>query len=227
MSTLVWGASGSHNFETGVDRGVLYAPGTGVGVPWNGLKAVKEKAQGGDPQAYYHDGIKFLQISAGEDFSATIEAFSAPVEFASCDGTANIYSGLYITQQPRKQFGVCYRTLIGNELEAHGLGYKLHIVYNALARPTNRDNLSLGSNAEPLELSWDVETVPLSMSGFRPTAHIVINSLTSTPGHMAAMESILYGSEGVDPRQPTFDEVITIFETAEEDLFTANFGETF
>jgi len=211
MTRLVWGATGTRNFETGVDRGVLFPPNAAAGVPWNGLTSVKEAPSGGEPEAYYLDGIKFLQISSAEEFNATIEAFSAPAEFGPCDGTSSIYAGLFITQQPRKQFGFSYRTLIGNDVEAENHGYKLHLVYNALAKPADRDRSTIGDNVEPLTLSWAVTTVPPVITGFKPSAHLVINSTLATLAHITAVENILYGSLGVDPRMPTMAEIVSIF----------------
>lgn len=212
MTRLVWGATGSRKFESGVDRGVLFPPSAAVGVPWNGLISVKEAPSGGEAQPYYLDGIKYLQIASAEEFNATIEAFTSPPEFDICDGTANIYAGLFITQQPRKQFGFSYRSLVGNDVAGQEYGYKLHIIYNALASPTEHSNVSLGgSNADPLYLIWNVTTVPPVITGFKPSAHIIISSLTSSPEHLAAVEDILYGVVSVAPRQPTVAELITIF----------------
>ena len=211
MTRLVWGATGSRNYEAGVDRGVLFPPNGAAGVPWNGLTSVNEEPSGGEPTAYYLDGIKYLQIASSEEYAATIEALSAPAEFAVCDGTAAIYAGLFISQQPRKQFGFSYRTLLGNDIDADDHGYKLHLVYNALAKPTSRDYASLGASTDPMALSWAITTVPPTVSGFKPSAHIVINSLTATAPHMTAVENIVYGSSTLIPRQPTIQELVTIF----------------
>lgn len=212
MARLVWGERGTRIFEAGVDRGVLYPPNAAIGVPWSGLVSVREAPNGGEPQSYYQDGVKYFQISSSEEFKGTIRAFSAPEEFALCDGVANIYAGLSITQQPRKQFGFAYRTLIGNDVAAEGRGYKLHLIYNALAKPSNRDNLSLSDTTEPMDLSWDIETLPPLITGFKPSAHLVISSLSAAPEHLQAVESIMYGQDGgSDPRQPTISDLITIF----------------
>lgn len=213
MATIAWGASGTRAFEAGVDRGVLYPP-TGPGVPWNGLTAVNEAPSGGSPEAYYLDGIKYLQIASSEEFNATIDAFSAPDEFGPCDGTTSIYAGLQITQQPRKLFAFCYRTLIGNDIDGSDHGYKLHLVYNALATPSSRNNASLGDSVDPMALSWAITTVPPAISNAKPSAHMVINSLTASSSHLSAVETILYGSEGVDPRMPSIADLLTIFATA-------------
>lgn len=225
MSQLVWGATGTRLFETGVDRGVLFPPNAAAGVAWNGLTSVKEAPSGGDPQSFYLDGVKYFQIASSEDFDATIEAFSAPVEFAACDGTANIYAGLFITQQPRKQFGFSYRTLVGNDVDADGHGYKIHLVYNALAKPTHRERLSIADNTEPMALSWDVTTVPPAISGFKPSAHLVIDSLTASAQHLTAVENIIYGQVGIDPRLPTVSELLTIFATVSVPLSITDNGD--
>lgn len=210
MAKLVWNAAGSRFFEAGVDQGVLFAPNS-IGVAWSGLTSVKEAPSGADPQAYYLDGIKYLQVSSGEEFNATIEAFSAPPEFDVCDGTANLFQGLYITQQPRKQFNFCYRTLIGNDAYGQDYGYKLHLVWNALAKPTGRDNVSIADSNDPMALSWDITTVPPTMTGVKPTAHMVVNAVTATPTHLSMLESIIYGTDFVDPRMPSAAEVMDIF----------------
>lgn len=212
MSRLVWGETGSRVFEAGVDRGVLYPPAGAIGVPWNGLTSVKEAPNGGEPQAFYQDGVKYFQIASAEEFKATIEAFSSPPEFAACDGIANIYAGLSISQQPRKQFGFAYRTLIGNDVAAENYGYKLHLVYNALASPSGRARNSLSDSTESMDLSWNIETVPPPVTGFKPSAHLVISSVTSSIGHLAAVENIVYGQDGgATARQPTIAELIAIF----------------
>lgn len=212
MSRLVWGAAGSRVFETGLDRGVLFPPAGAVGVPWNGLVSVKEAPDGGEPQAFYLDGVKYFQIASAEEFKATIEALSAPPEFALCDGVASIYAGLSISQQPRKSFGFSYRSLIGNDVSAEAYGYKLHLVYGALAHPTDRDHASLSDSTDPMDLSWDIECVPPAITGFKPSAHLVISSLTASSAHLTAVENIVYGSDGgSNSRQPTVAELVTIF----------------
>jgi len=211
MARLVWGASGTRKYEAGVDRGVLYPSNLSYGVPWNGLTSVKEAPSGGDPQPYYLDGIKYLQVASAEEFNSTIEAFTAPPEFDVCDGTANIYAGVFITQQPRKAFSFSYRTLIGNDLQSDAFGYKLHIIYNCLAKPTSRDNQTLNDSVDAMTLSWDVTTVPPPITGFKPSAHIVIDSTKADPSHLEAVENVLYGSESSESRLLTVQEIMTIF----------------
>lgn len=212
MTRLQWGEVGTRKFEAGVDRGVLYPPNAADGVAWNGLISVKEAPFGGQPQSYYQDGVKYIQIASFEEFDATIEAFSAPAEFYLCDGTHNLYAGLLITQQPRQQFDFTYRSLVGNELLGEAFGYKIHLVYNALAKPALRTNQSLSNVTEPMTLSWDITTVPVPMWGIKPTAHLVIDTTTAPSAEVEAVENMLYGQEGVPPRMPTQTEVIELFQ---------------
>lgn len=211
MARLVWGVAGSRGYETGVDRGVLYPPNSAIGVPWNGLTSVDEKPSGGEPQPFYLDGVKYLQIANGEEFAATLSAYSSPIEFGPCDGTSNIYAGLFITQQPRKQFGLTYRSLRGNDVNEAGYGYKIHLVYNALAKPSTRSNSSIADTTEVMELSWDISTIPPAITGFKPSAHLVIDSVSTDPAHLTAIENILYGSDADNPRLPDVSEILTIF----------------
>lgn len=211
MTKIVWGATGARGFEAGVDRGVLFAPQAPAGVAWNGLLSVKEAPSGGEPTPYYMDGIKFLQVATGEEFNATIDALSSPAEFALCDGTANIFAGLFITQQPRKAFAFAYRTLIGNDVDAENYGYKIHLVWGAFAQPATRNNASLSDTSDPMDLSWDITTVPQVISGFRPSAHMIINSLLATTLHLSTLEDILYGTDFALSRMPSQQEVVDIF----------------
>lgn len=211
MTRLVWGDSGSRKFETGIDRGVLYAPSAPGGVAWNGITAVNENPSGGAPQSYYLDGIKYLQVSGAEEYAATIQALSAPAEFAECDGTGQIYAGLFVTQQPRKQFDFAYRTLVGNDVAGETAGYKLHLIYNALAAPSSRDNQTLSTTATPVDMSWALTTVPPLIPGYKPTAHLVIDTMFTDTIKLNAIENLLYGTDGVAARMPTPTEIIAIF----------------
>lgn len=215
MPRIIWGTSGSRIYETGVNSGVLFPPNNADGVPWNGLTSVNETPTGGDAQAFYQDGIKYFQISSAEEYKATINALSAPKEFALCDGIKNIYAGLAISQQPRKTFGFSYITIIGNDTAREDYGYNLHLVYNAIARPTNRTNASLSASTDTTDLSWEIETLPPNIVGFKPAAHIVLNSLTAPPEAMTAVENVVYGIDGGPAaRQPTINELIIIFQNA-------------
>lgn len=195
MSKLTWGATGERFFEAGVDRGVLYVPGL-AGAAWNGLTAIKEAPTGGEPRPYYIDGFKYVNISAAEEFNATIEAFSSPSEFAVCDGNLQLAAGLFVTQQPRLSFGLSYRTLVGDDLVGVENGYKIHLVYNALAEPAGRDNNSTNGSIDPLALSWSISTRPPIAMGYKSTAHLIIQTKDLDPIKLEALEAVLYGDDG-------------------------------
>lgn len=214
MAQLVWGSAGERYYEAGADRGVLYVDG--VAVPWNGLTAVKENPTGGEPKPYYLDGIKYLNISAAEEFEATIEAFASPREFDLCDGTASISNGLFITQQPRKAFGFSYRTRIGNDLQGLDLGYKIHIVYNALAAPSSRDNASLTDSPTLNALSWAITTTPPRISSYKPTAHMVIDSRRTPAPLLGRIEGVLYGTSTTSAALPSAVDLVGLFTDYEE-----------
>lgn len=213
---IEWGLPGERTYEVGIDRGVLY-PRTGPGVPWNGLVSVNENTSGGDPEPFYKDGVKYMDLISSEDFAATIEAYSAPAEFAACDGTKALSPGLFATQQPRKSFSLSYRTLIGNDLEGVEYGYKLHIVYNATAAPSSRTNQTTSDNTTPGTRQWNIATVPPPATTFKPTAHFVIDSTKADPYFLEEIESYLYGREGFDARLPSQAEIVTILGNRIED----------
>lgn len=210
MARLNWDEAGKRFYEIGVDRGVLYVD-SDPGVPWIGLISVSENPSGGSPKPYYIDGIKYLNIASAEEFEATINAFSSPREFGPCDGTKRIHNGLFVTQQPRKPFGFSYRSKLGNEIEGQDYAYKIHLVYNALAGSTQRDNKTINSSVDAVQLSWAITTLAPSITGFKPTAHLVIDSRETDPTILASVEDILYGNESTSPRLPSPDELIDIF----------------
>jgi hypothetical protein len=207
---LDWSASGERYYETGVDRGVLYV-GDEPGVAWTGLTSVSESPTGGEARAYYIDGIKYLNIAAATEFTATINALSSPSEFGPCDGSVAIQNGLLVTHQPRKSFGFSYRTKIGNDIDGSDHAYKIHIVYNALAAPSSRSNNSIGDSTDPNEFSWAITTLPPAITGFKPTAHFVIDSRFTSPELLTEVEDILYGSEATSARLPLASELVTLF----------------
>lgn len=207
MTRIEWNAPGERLFEAGVDRGVLY-PRVGPGVPWNGLISVSEQVSGGEAEALYFNGVKYADIVAAEDFKATLEAFAAPQAFAVSDGMKQLAPGLIATQQPRKTFGLCYRTLIGNDLVAQELGYKLHLVYNATASPSSRSHETIAGTPNPSRRTWEINTVPPPASTFRPTAHIVLDTTLLPPGAIETVEAVLYGSETAAPYLPTIAELV-------------------
>lgn len=210
MTALSWDTPGSRFYETGVSRGVLYTAGSD-GVAWTGLISVSESPSGGEPRAYYIDGFKYLNLSSAEEYAATITAYNSPPEFGPCDGTVSIQNGLFITQQPRRSFGLSYRTQIGNDIEGPDHGYKIHLVYNALAAPADRNNGSVDDSVRPVELEWSITTLAPSITGYRPTAHMVIDSRYTSLALLGDIEGILYGNESLAPRLPDVDELISIF----------------
>lgn len=209
MTRLTWGDSGERFYETGVDRGVLYT--NGVGVPWNGLTAVKESPSGAEPTPYYIDGVKYRNLSAAEEFEATIEALTSPTEFNVCDGVAQIHNGLFVSEQPREPFDLCYRNLIGNDLDGEDHGYKIHLVYNALTTPSERANGTLTDTPEAMSLSWAISTMPPTLVNRRPSAHFVIDSRTTDPAVLVDLEDILYGSATLTASIPTATELVALF----------------
>jgi len=210
MAKLSWDSAGKRFFEVGVDRGVLY-PKTGQGVAWNGLIAVTESPVGGEAKPYYLDGVKYENRTTVEEFAATIEAFTYPEEFAICDGTSSLTTGLFANQQYRQPFGMCYRTKLGNDITGPDFGYKIHLVYNAIATPTQRANQSISDSPDAITFSWSVTTIPVRVTGIRPTAHFIIDSVRTDPDVLAAVEALLYGSDDNVPTMPTVDELIAIY----------------
>lgn len=210
MTRLDWNAVGERFYETGIDQGVLYRKDL-AGVAWPGLISVSESPTGGGPKPYYVDGFKFANVAAAEEFEATISAFSSPPEFASCDGVSAVYNGLFATQQPRKPFSFSYRTKIGNDFEGIEFGYKIHLVYNALAAPSGRSNNTLGQSVQPNTLSWKITTLSPAATGLRPTAHFVIDSRSTSDELLASVEDILYGSDTETPNLPSVTELLALF----------------
>lgn len=215
MTALTWDQVGERLYETGVDRGVLYIPnGSGVydtGVAWNGLTTVTESPSGAEATPQFADNIKYLNLVSAEEFGATIEAFTYPEEFGQCDGTAAPTPGVLLGQQGRKTFGLCYRTRVGNDLEGVDFAYKLHLIYGALAAPSEKAYSTINDSPEAITFSWEVATTPVPVSGYKPTSVMNIDSSTVDSGDLATLEAILYGSVGVDPRLPLPNEVISLF----------------
>ena len=213
MSRLVWDKTGERFYETGVKQGVLY-PMTGgeypKGVAWNGLTAVTESPSGAESTALYADDIKYLNLRSTEEFGATIEAYTYPKEFEECDGSAEIATGVKIGQQPRKSFGMSYRTALGNDVEHENHGYKLHLIYGATASPSEKAYATISDSPEAITFSWEVTTVPVNVEGFNPTALITIDSTKVDATKLAALEDILYGKDDVDARLPLPDEIATL-----------------
>lgn len=213
---LSWDGTGDRFYESGVDRGVLYIPnGSGVydtGFAWNGLVSVTETPSGAEPNPQYADNIKYLNLLSAEDFGGTIEAFTYPDEFGQCDGSAELVTGATISGQSRKSFGLCYRTKIGNDVDGQDHGYKLHLVYGALASPSEKAYSTINESPEAITFSWEFTTTPAPATGFSPTPLIVIDSRTAPAPQLAALEVVLYGDDvgPTQPKLPTPDEVVTL-----------------
>ena len=218
MSKIVWDAVGEHIFETGVRNGVLYLKDTegayNKGVAWNGLTSVSESPEGAEATDLYADDIKYLSLMSAENFKATIEAYTYPVEFEECDGSATIAKGVVIGQQSRKPFGLCYRTSIGNDTDGNEHGYKLHIVYGCQASPSEKQYSTINDSPDAVTFSWEVSTTPVNVNGKKPTATLIIDSTKADKAKLTALEAILYGAESTEPRLPLPDEIATLMTTA-------------
>ena len=218
MSKIKWDQIGERLYETGTDRGVLYPFKNGAyaaGVAWNGLTGVTQSPEGAESTALYADNTKYLNLMSAEDFKATINAYMYPDEFAACNGEVEIAPGVVVTQQTRSTFGLSYRTLIGNDTEGTNHGYKLHLVYGALAAPSEKSYSTVNDSPEAMELSWEISTTPVELPGFKPTAHVEIDSTKVDATKLAALEDILYGTEDAEARLPELTELVTIFNTAD------------
>ncbi len=218
MSKLVWDQAGERFYETGVKNGVLYVRGAdgkyGTGVAWNGLTAVTESPSGAEATALYADDIKYLNLMSNEEFGATIEAYTYPDEFAACDGSASIATGVSIGQQTRKTFGLCYRTTLGNDEAGNDYGYKLHIIYGALAAPSEKAYATINDSPEAITFSWEVTTTPVAVTGFKPTASVTIDSTKVEEGKMKLLEDKLYGTESEEAYLPLPDAIKQIMDGA-------------
>lgn len=220
MSKLVWDKTGERLYETGVKKGVLYPMDANgaypKGVAWNGLTNVTESPSGAEATALYADDIKYLNLMSNEEFGGTIEAYTYPDEFAECDGSASLATGVYIGQQPRKTFGFSYCTTIGNDVESNAHGYKLHLVYGALASPSEKAYATINDSPEAITFSWEFSTTPVNVTGFKPTACLTIDSTKVDAEKLAALEKILYGDdtgEAATARLPLPDEVAQVMGT--------------
>lgn len=220
MAKLKWDQTGERFYETGVKNGVLYIQETGgvypKGVAWNGLSAVNESPSGAEASAIYADDMKYLNLYSAEEFAATIEAYTYPDEFAECDGSAQLADGVTVGQQARKTFGMCYKTTLGNDIEANKYGYKLHIIYGAKAAPSEKAYATINDSPEAITFSWEVSTTPVSVEGFEPTASLTIDSTKADPVKLKALEDILFGTdsepagENPGPRLPLPNEIKTL-----------------
>lgn len=209
MTRINWSVSGERFFESGVDRGVLYTEGN-PGVPWVGLISVSESSNGGEPTPLYFDGIKYRNLAGAEEFEASLTALSSPSEFDDCVGFKTLAPGLIATQQPRKEFGLSYRTLIGNDVDGYEHGYKIHLVYNALASPSQRDYKSQSNSPDPANFNWNISTRAIPVVNSKHTAHLIVDSRDISAALLQDIEDVLYGTESTSPEMPTVAELITI-----------------
>lgn len=215
MTALTWDGVGDRLYETGVDHGVLYIPDSGgaydTGFAWNGLVSVTESPSGAEASAQYADNIKYLNLLSAEEFGATLEAFTYPPEFGQCDGTATPEPGVQLGQQGRKAFGLSYRTRLGNDLDGVDYGYKLHLIYGAIAAPSEKAYTTINDSPEAITFSWEITTTPVGVTGYKPTASITIDSTLADADALAALEEFLYGTVGTDPSLPTPAVVLALF----------------
>ena len=225
MAKLVWDQTGARLFETGVDHAVLYVRNNvgnyPLGVPWNGLTAVTESPSGAESNPQYADNIKYLNLVSAEEFGATIEAFTFPDEFLECDGSAVPTDGLVLGQQGRKTFGLSYRTKIGNDVDGQDAGYKIHLVYGALAAPSEKAYTTINDSPEAITFSWEVTTSPINVTGYKPLASLTIDSTKVAPEKLAELEDLLYGTVSDPAQLPLPDAIIALFGTPVEVTATA------
>ena len=221
MSTtrkIKWDETGKRFYETGVDHVVLYPIDSNgaysKGVAWNGVTAITESPSGAEATPLYADNIKYLNLIAAESFGATIEAYTYPDEWAACDGSAEVIDGVMIGQQNRKTFGLCHRTKLGNDVDGQDHGFKLHLIWGALASPSERGYQTVNDSPEAITFSWGITTTPVAVPGFKPTACMTIDSTKVDPDLLESLMDILYGTEGqdgADARLPLPDEIIDHF----------------
>lgn len=210
MARIVFDQTGERFYETGVKNGVLYvqgAEGYGVGVAWNGLTAITETPSGAESTPLFADDMKYLELFSAEEFGATIEAYTYPEEFEECDGSASLADGVTIGQQNRSSFGLCYKTVVGNDVLGNNLGYKLHLIYGAKAAPSEKAYQTINDSPEAITFSWEVTTTPVNVTGFKPTSCLIIDSTRVDAEKLAAIEDKLYGTEEEEPTLLLPDEI--------------------
>jgi hypothetical protein len=214
MAKIVFDQSGERFYETGVKNGVLYVQNEngeyGNGVAWNGLTAITESPSGAEATPLYADDIKYVELTSAEEFGATIEAYTYPSEFEACDGSASLVEGITIGQQDRVPFGLCYKTVVGNDVRGNDLGYKLHLIYGAKAAPSERAFQTINDSPEAITFSWEITTTPVNVTGFKPTANLVIDSTKVDSAKLALIEEKLFGSESEEPKLPLPDEIVAL-----------------
>lgn len=215
MSKLIWDKSGERQFETGVSKGVLYPYSSSAyqnGVAWNGLISVNESPSGAEPNPLYADNIKYLNLMSTEEFGASIEAYMYPDEFAVCNGESELTPGVKVGQQSRKSFGMCYQTKIGNDQDSDA-GYKIHLIYGALAAPSEKSYGTVNDTPEAITFSWDITTTPVEVTNLKPTASLVIDSTKVDADKLAELEAKLYGDESNEPELLLPDAILALLTT--------------
>lgn len=216
MAVITWDETGKRFYETGVDHGVLYpiseAGKYTPGVAWNGLTALTETPEGAEIEDLYADNIKYLSLFSAETFGGTIEAYTYPDEFMECDGSKELSAGVVAYQQTRKTFGLCYRTVLGNDVDGNDKGYKLHLIYGCKASVSERAYSTINDSSEAITFSWEFKSTPVTVSkaGFKPTSCIVIDSTKVAKEKMTLLEEKLYGGASTEPELPLPDEVLSI-----------------
>ena len=215
MSVLTWDNTGERYFETGVDHGVLYVWDDlqnkyGNGVVWNGLTSVTNSPDGAEPTDLWADNIKYATLRSAETFGATIEAYTYPTEFAKCDGSATPATGVYIGQQTRKAFGFSYRTKVGSDTDTDATKYKIHVIYNATASPSERAYETVNDSPDAITMSWEITTTPVNVSGYKPTSEIVIETWKLTSQRLKALTDTLYGTENTEATLPDPDALLAL-----------------
>lgn len=225
MTRINWDSIGQRFYEAGVDRGVLYVDGKPA-VPWTGLISVNTDQSGGEIKPRFLDGIMISNRTTPETFEGSIQAYTYPLEFEECDGTKFLENGLRATRQRRKSFNLAYRTRVGSDVDGLDHSYKIHILYNVRAQPTERPHRTMGDQVEPLQFSWQIIAREPIVSGLRPTAHYIIDSKTVPAGLLSQIEDVLYGTEGTDPSLPTAGELIFMFDSFEDMSYDAGFPST-
>lgn len=218
MSKLVWDAIGDRIYETGTKKGVLYLPNEdgeyNTAVAWNGLTGFSEEPDGGDANDIYADDIKYLSLRATENFKGTITAYTYPDEFAACDGSGTLIPGVMVGQQSRKPFGFSYVSTIGNDTDFDAHGYKIHLIYGCSVSPSSKDYQTINDSPEAIEFSWELDTIPVNVTGHKPTAHITIDSTKVTAAQLKAIEDTLYGTDETSGKMPLPDKVAEIMQAA-------------
>lgn len=216
MAAITWDETGKRFYETGVDHGVLYpiseAGKYTPGVAWNGLTALTETPEGAEIEDLYADNIKYLSLLSAETFGGTIEAYTYPDEFMECDGSKELIAGVVAYQQARKTFGLCYRTVLGNDVDGNEKGYKLHLIYGCKASVSERAYSTINDSSEAITFSWEFKSTPVTIAkeGFKPTSCIIIDSTKIAKEKMTLLEKKLYGDTSTEAELPLPDEVFTI-----------------